>query len=207
MGSHITSIAGERLIDWGQTDLYRFFARVFAAPTRELFDFLAQPAASGILQALWDHLGCQGKFPGFNWFPGYDEYESAYLALFEVGAPGPAVPLCESAHDQSRPAQEIALENTYFYDVLGLKTDFARSVPDYLVTQLEFLAALRFTQENTLEESSAVCLARAKADFLERHLLNWVPAAAARLQQTGAPGFPVLMDMLVRFLREERAVA
>jgi len=97
--------------------------------------------------------------------------------------------------------QRIALENTYFYEVLGLKSDPSRAVPDYLVTQLEFLAALRYTCEHTSEESSAVSLARAETEFLERHLLNWLPAAKAKLDRTNAPGFPMLMTMLVQFLR------
>jgi TorA maturation chaperone TorD len=114
------------------------------------------------------------------------------------------VPLFESAHDKSHPAQEIALENTYFYEVLGLKSDPGRAVPDYLVTQLEFLAALRYTCEHTSEESSAVSLARAETEFLERHLLNWLPAVNAKLDRISAPGFPVLMKMLVQFLRHMR---
>jgi TorA maturation chaperone TorD len=73
-------------------------------------------------------------------------------------------------------------------------------VPDYLITQLEFLAALRYTSENASDEATAISLARAEAEFLERHLLNWVPKAAGKLQQTGAPGFPLFMNLLARFL-------
>ena len=146
-------------------------------------------------------MGCGGEFPGFEWFASYEHYESAYIALFDVGMPEPPVPLFESAHDKSHPAQEIALENTYFYEVLGLKSDPGRAVPDYLVTQLEFLAALRYTYEHTSEESTAVSLVRAETEFLERHLSNWLPTAKAKLDRTNAPGFPVLMTILVQFLR------
>ena len=123
-----------------------------------------------------------------------------------MGVPEPPVPLFESAHDKSHPAQEIALENTYFYEVLGLKSDPSRAVPDYLVTQLEFLAALRYTSENASEKATAVSLARAETEFLERHLLNWVPTAKTKLDRTGAPGFPVVMTLLMQFLshRHER---
>jgi DMSO reductase family type II enzyme chaperone len=158
---------------------------------------LAWPEA---LRNLWKELGCGGTFPGFEWFASYEQYESAYIALFDVGIPEPPVPLFESAHDKSHPAQEIALENTYFYEVLGLKSDPGRAVPDYLVTQLEFLAALRYTREHTSEESTAISLARAETEFLERHLLNWVATAKAKLDRTNAPGFPVMMTLLVQFL-------
>ncbi|HTT19052.1 MAG TPA: molecular chaperone TorD family protein [Candidatus Sulfotelmatobacter sp.] len=187
-------------IDWQQNDLYRFFALVFAPPTRKCFGLLSQPALPKALRNLWQHLKCEGEYPGFEWFASYEQYESTYIALFDVGIPEPPVPLFESAHDKSHPAQEIALENTYFYDVLGLKSDPGRAVPDYLVTQLEFLAALRYTCEHTSEESSAVSLARAETEFLERHLLTWLPAAKAKLGRTNAPGFPLLMTMLVQFL-------
>src|SRR5208282_4795965 len=156
-------------IDWQQNDLYRFFAFVFAPPTREYFHLLSQPGLPEALQNLWKQLGCEGEFPGFEWFASYEQYESAYIALFDVGIPEPPVPLFESAHDKSHPAQEIALENTYFYEVLGLKSDPGRAVPDFLVSQLEFLAALRYTCEHTSEESTAVSLARAETEFLERH--------------------------------------
>jgi DMSO reductase family type II enzyme chaperone len=192
-------------IDWQQNDLYRFFAFVFAPPTRECFELLSQPALPEALQNLWKQLGCEGEFPGFEWFASYEQYESTYIALFDVGMPEPPVPLFESAHDKSRPAQEIALENTYFYEVLGLKSDPGRAVPDYLLTQLEFLAALRYTCEHTSEEATAVSLARAETEFLERHLLNWLPAAKTKLDWTGVAGFPRLMTLLVQFLSRRHA--
>jgi DMSO reductase family type II enzyme chaperone len=193
-------------IDWQQTDLYRFFAMVFAPPAHECFNFLAQPAVPVALSELWKRLECGGEFPGFEWFRGYELYESAYIALFDVGVPEPPVPLFESAHDKSHPAQEITLENTYFYEVLGLKSAPNRTAPDCLVTQLEFLAALRYTCENTSDEVTAVSLARAEAEFLARHLLNWVPVAKSKLDKTRAPGFPVLMTLLVQFLGHRRDV-
>jgi DMSO reductase family type II enzyme chaperone len=187
-------------LDWRQTDLYRFFAFALAPPSPERFDFLSQSTLPGALQDLWKRLGCAGEFPGFEWFTNYQQYEAAYIALFDVGLPEPPVPLFESAHDKTHPAPEVALENTYFYDVLGLRSDPNQAVPDYLITQLEFLAALRYTSENSSDEATAVSLARAEADFLQRHLLNWVPKAAGKLQQVSTPGFPLMMTLLARFL-------
>ena len=192
-------------IDWQQNDLYRFFAFVFAPPTRQCFDLLSQPGLQEALQNLWRQLGCEGEFPGFKWFASYEQYESAHIALFDVGMPEPPVPLFESAHDKTHPPQEIALENTYFYELLGLKSDPSRAVPDYLVTQLEFLAALRYTCEHTSEEAAAVSLARAETEFLERHLLNWVPIAKTKLDRSGVPGFPRLLTLLVQFLSQRHA--
>jgi len=194
-------------IDWRHTDLYRFFARIFAPPLRETFEFLARPSASEDLSDLWNSLGCEAKFPGFTWFAAYDLYEAAYISLFDVGLPEPAVPLFESAHDKRHPAQEVALENTYFYDLLGLKSDPATGVPDYLITQLEFLSAVTFIEENSSNDATRRSLAGAKSDFLKRHLQNWVPTAAAKLKKTDATGFPVLMDLLLQFLCVQAATS
>jgi len=190
---------------WQQIDLYRFFARIFAPPSHDCFEYLGRPSTGESLRSLWHYLSAEGEFPNFDWFPTYDLYESAYIALFDVGLPEPAVPLFESAHDKSHPAQEIALENTYFYDILGLKSDPAQGVPDYLITQLEFLAALSFAQENDPDQMNLGSLAKAKIDFLERHLLNWLPSLNTKLKRTGAPGFPELMDLLLQFLSKERS--
>lgn len=201
----ITAVDNARAsVECEQVDLYRFFALVFSPPTHECFNFLSQPSASTALLDLWKQLECEDTFPGFEWFASYEVYESAYIALFDVGVPEPPVPLFESAHDKSHPAQQIALENTYFYGVLGLKSDPRHAVPDYLVTQLEFLAALRYTREHTSDESDACSLARAETEFLERHLLNWVPRARSKVERINAPGFPVLITLLVQFLRQMR---
>jgi DMSO reductase family type II enzyme chaperone len=187
-------------IDWRQTDLYRFFAFALAAPSRERFEYLSQPVLPVALRDLWRRLDCAGEMPGFEWFASYEDYEAAYISLFDVGLPEPPVPLFESAHDKTHPAQEIALENTFFYDILGLKSDPNRAVPDYLITQLEFLAALRFTAENAADEGTAIALARAENEFLDRHLLNWVSKASDKLQKTDALGFPMMFALLARFL-------
>lgn len=189
--------------DWTEQDLYRFFAFVLAPPSPERFRLLSQVELQSAFLSLWQHLGCRGEFPELEWFANYQQYEATYIALFDVGIPEPPVPLFESAHDKRHPAQEIALENTYFYEVLGLRTDPNRAVPDYLITQLEFLSAIRYTYENATDEVTGMSLARAEREFLERHLLNWVPKAAHKLRKTNAPGFAIVMDMLVQFLAQE----
>src|SRR5512146_1907366 len=168
---------------WEQIDLYRLFAFALGSPSREVFEWFAHPDAQGLLVELWTGLSCDGDFPEYRWFATFAEYEATYIALFDVGVPEPPVPLFESAHDKTRPPQELALENTYFYDVLGLRTDAARSVPDYLLTQLEFLAAIRYTRENADSAEEAAGRERAEREFLERHLLNWLPIARQKLDR------------------------
>ena len=191
-------------VDWEGLDLYRFFAFVFSPPSPERFSTLAQPALRDSLAGLWQQLCCAGDSPDFAWFGSYEEYEATYIALFDVGIPEPPVPLFESAHDKTRPPQEIALENTWFYDELGLKWDSRCAVPDYLITQLEFLAAVHYTFENAQDSSTRVSLAKLETDFLGRHLLNWAPAAAAKLNKSPS-AFGALMILLAAFLQNRHA--
>jgi len=191
-------------VDWAELDLYRFFAFVFSSPSRERFETLSQPALKESLCDLWQRLGCTGGPPEFAWFGDCQEYEAVYIALFDVGIPEPPVSLFESAHDKTKPAQEIALENTWFHDALGLKWDSTCAVPDYLITQLEFLAAVRYTLENGQNGAVNQNLAQLETDFLSRHMLNWVPTAAAKLNSASPSAFGPFMSLLLAFLQNRR---
>ena len=189
-------------LEWADLDLYRFFAFVFSSPSPERFDTLGELALNNALAELWQRLGCKGDLPDFAWFRSYEEYEATYIALFDVGIPEPPVPLFESAHDKTKPAQEIALENTWFYDALGLKWDSRCAVPDYLITQLEFMAAVHYTLEHAQDSGTSRSLGKLETDFLGRHMLNWLPAAAAKLKSVPASAFGPFMSLLLSFLQD-----
>lgn len=188
---------------WEQIDLYRFFAFLFGPPSPQRFQWFSQPDLSSLLDRLWEELSCAGEFPGISPYRDWKEYESTYIAVFDVGLPAPPVPLLESAHHKSVPAQQITLENVSFYEVLGLKPDMSRNAPDHLVTQLEFLSAVRYARENAPNPENRRSLARLERDFLERHLLNWLPAAEKKLDRRRPLVFPVLLALLVVFLRRQ----
>jgi len=177
---------------------------VFSSPSPARFDTLTQPGFKDSLADLWQQLRCTGDFPDFAWFTSYEDYEATYIALFDVGFPEPPVPLFESAHDKTKPAQEIALENTWFYDALGLKWDSRCAVPDYLITQLEFLAAVHYTLENAQDSATCRSLGKLEADFLSRHMLNWVLAAGSKLNGVSPSAFGPLMILLAAFLQNRR---
>ncbi len=50
-------------MNWEQTDLYRFFAYVFAPPSQQCFTFLARPATADDLRDLCKYLGCGDESP------------------------------------------------------------------------------------------------------------------------------------------------
>jgi len=156
-------------------DLIRIFAFAFGTPSRERYDLLRQ----------------------FGKFRDYAEYEALYIALFDVGNPEPPVPLLESAHHKAVPAQQIALECMDFYEVVGLKPDTSRYAPDHLVTQLEFLAAVRYLRSQRPADED---LARLERDFTERHLLSWLPSALKKLKNERVAAFGHLLGELTEFL-------
>jgi DMSO reductase family type II enzyme chaperone len=187
---------------WDRVDLYRLFAFVFGAPSAERFAWLQRPELAAWLAELWDELGCAGAFPGVTAsFTDYEDYESTYVGLFEVGLPAPPVPLQESAHDDSIPAPQTVLEDISFYDVLGLRVDPAHYAADHLVPQLEFLSAVRYARRSMPDADNRAQLAHLERDFLERHLLNWLPAAHKKLAGEESPLFPTLMTLLLAFVQ------
>ncbi len=188
------------VFDWDRTDPYRFFAFALGSPSRERHEWFSQAGVSEAVGDLWRQLSAK-KFPGFRWFRDYPSYEAAYIALFEVGAPEAPVPLFESAHNKSRPAQELVLDNTFFYEVLGLRVDPALSVSDHLLTQLEFLSAVAFARDQSREESQKQSLVQLERDFLERHVLTWTGRAEQKLRKCPFPAFKNLFFLMVRSLQ------
>jgi DMSO reductase family type II enzyme chaperone len=194
-----------RPVTWQEIDLYRFFAAAFGAPTRERFEWLQQPALRDALDQLASELGTGREFPEAGRYEQYEEYEAAYLALFDVGLPAPPLPLVESGHNKSQPAQQVALECALFYDVLGLRVNPAGYPLDHLVTQLEFLSAVRYASQRSGAREAGKDLARLERDFLDRHLLNWLPGLEEKLAREQPPLFWALGKLLVMFLKGRRA--
>lgn len=161
-------------------DLVRVCAFAFGSPTHARYEWLQR----------------------LTKFRSYEDYESRYIAVFDVGAPEPPVPLLESAHHKAVPAQQIALECMDFYEIVQLKPDTSRYAPDHLVTQLEFLAAVRYLRTQRPADED---LTRLERDFTDRHLLSWLPAALKKLQKQRVPMFAGLLDELTRYLQADLA--
>jgi TorA maturation chaperone TorD len=186
-------------------DLYRVFAACFGLPSTERFAWLSGTECYVLLKKHGHH---EDGLPhsATRRFRDYSSYESAYIALFEVGVPEPPVPLLESANSHRQVPQEIILECVNFYDVLGLRPSGTVFPTDHLVTQLEFLAAARYLREQANESSKEASLRRLESDFIERHLLNWLPAAQEKLEKANPPLFPMLLRALLAYLKHESAL-
>ena len=134
-------------------------------------------------------------------FENYADYEASYIGLFDVGMPEPPVPLLESYYSRDVSPQQTVLENTDYYVVLELRANNSVTAPDHLVTQLEFLASVRYLSENCPGSQQREDLRRLERDFLEHHILNWITAAQKRILDLQPPAFPAMILLLSQFLR------
>jgi DMSO reductase family type II enzyme chaperone len=184
-------------------DPYRIFAACFGQPSLERFGWLSGKKFQALLEQLAGELGagCASMHPGR--FRDYAAYEAAYLALFEVGVPEPPVPLLESAHSHRAVPQEVVLECVNFYEVLGLRPSGSSFPADHLVTQLEFLAAAGYLRETKTDPEEVATLQRLEADFLERHLLSWLPTALMKLSALKPPLFARLLELLYAYVQQQ----
>jgi TorA maturation chaperone TorD len=189
-----------------EIDLYRVFAACFGQPTPERFAWLAGKDCRALLSPLVKHHLKARAVATPGDFPDYVSYESAYIALFEVGMPAPPVPLLESANCNRQVPQEIILDCVNFYDVLGLRPSGTVFPTDHLVTQLEFLATARYLRDQSKDAVQRNSLRRLERDFIERHLLNWLPVAERKLTKTNPPLFPFLLQSVTAYLKQESAL-
>lgn len=195
-----------RLASDDELDLFRVFAICFGQPSHESFSWLSGTAARSLWKRLRQRLQLKANLSRSGGFADYKAYEAGYIALFEVGVPEPPVPLLESAHSSRAVPQEIVLDCVNFYDVLGLRPSGSAFPPDHLVTQLEFLAAAQYLRSEQSDPVKAEPFRRLERDFINRHLLNWLPAIQQKIDQLNPPLFPTLLRLLVAHLNAENSM-
>jgi TorA maturation chaperone TorD len=63
---------------------------------------------------------------------------------------------------------------------------------------------VHYTLENAQDVDASRSLAQLETDFLGRHMLNWVPPAAAKLNSVSPSAFGPFMGLLLAFLQDRR---
>ena len=128
----------------------------------------------------------------------------SYSSKFEVGDDGPAVPLrAELVRVKETKMKE---ELVRFYDFFSYKLrDDIAWAPDHLSIQLEFMQLLCL-KEVEADEDGADSLARAQLDFLDRHIVSWLPIPVGKIVQRDKGDFYTLvLTTLWEFLEKDRA--
>lgn len=126
----------------------------------------------------------------------YADFESRYIACFEVGCPEPPVVLQASHYSRHEPAPRIVHEHILFYKHFQLSlADPTHESADHLLNELAFLIHLDDIAQRGLSDGES--LAWARRDFLERHLGRWSVQAAERASERG---LPPLYRLLLRLI-------
>jgi DMSO reductase family type II enzyme chaperone len=135
---------------------------------------------------------------------GYDEFQSNYIGLFEIGGKH-GVPsfLYEAEYGGGR--MKVMEEVLRFYHYFGLRiSEEKRDRPDHLASELEFMHMLTFKETEALiqgKEKSAYL--DAERDFLRFHLCDFVSAIAGRIGGNGVAFYADLARLAEAFCQKE----
>jgi DMSO reductase family type II enzyme chaperone len=133
------------------------------------------------------------------------DLQLSYMRLFEVARGSSAISLNESEFT-GNPQKEVWEDVIRFYEHFGLNYDstVATQWPDHLVVELECLHYLSFLQAGLAGDQGPIL--RAQRDFLERHLINWLPRLVERLACVeGNEPYASQSESLLEYLNAERA--
>ncbi len=185
-----------------------FLARAFAYPERELIDLLGSAEGarglSGLLASLPFELAWSDEPKQLERSSPWKALEAEYIAKLDIG--NHQTPPCSLHEGAIRPnVTRVATFTDLLrcYDYFGVNlSENRRRYPDYLGVQLEFMAFLGHKVTQVEEDGGdSVPLRRAQRDFLERHLLSWIPLLNERIERTvGESFYKSLSRLLLCFL-------
>lgn len=185
--------------------VYRLFLTALDKPTPEQHRLLLGEGFRESLALLCGQF--EVAFPEGELVPAaYPDFESRYLATFEVGLPEAPVVLLASHHTRHEPAPRVVHEHILFYRHFRCSpTDETGEAADHLLNELRFLIHLDQLRESN--PSAAESLDNARRDFLDRHLLRWIPRAADLAAERGIAGiYQTVLTLLTAIVREDRTL-
>ena len=107
-----------------------------------------------------------------------DSLKKQFSALFEIGDHGPPIPIREDLF-LNQPAK-LKEDLVRFYEHFGYELDEGfQWQMDHLSIQLEFMHFLAMGEFEELQDKLSYQLGQ--LDFIQKHLLNWVPQLAEKL--------------------------
>ena len=122
-----------------------------------------------------------------------EELQVEYTRLFITGVPHVAAPPYGSVYLQKTLRGKYSDEILAYYRACGYSLAPGAELPDHLVNQLEFLAALAAEGNRTAEE-----------EFLRRFFLPWFQTFAAAVRAaTAHPVYRIIIGIIDFFTKEE----
>ncbi len=193
--------------------LYAFFSRLTASPfDREesvrafLFEDGAAESLGGICRALPYSVDCQALEEALRALrpEAWADLRRAYSGAFEVGNDGPVAPLRAELVRVADSKMKEELIRFYDFFSYELREGFAWA-PDHISILLEFMQLLCL-KEMSGDQDESLSSQRAQLDFLDRHIVNWLPVSVGKLVQHSPEGFYTsVMTTLWRFLEQDRS--
>ncbi|MFQ5902752.1 MAG: molecular chaperone TorD family protein [Candidatus Binatia bacterium] len=187
--------------------LYSLLAKGFRFPLAEQYERVKGGQFADEAQGAAVHLpynGLQVGALGRGDGAGYEEFQSNYIGLFEIGGKhGAPSFLYEGEYGGGR--MKVMEEVLRFYHHFGLRiSEEKRDRPDHLASELEFMHLLTFKEAEALmqgKERSAYL--NAERDFMRFHLNDFVAAVASRVGGSGVPFYSDLARLAQGFCQKE----
>jgi DMSO reductase family type II enzyme chaperone len=201
----MTAVEPDLLHELAETRLavYGFLRAALNKPTPAQHAWMQQPDFQRALESLCDQFGVPSS--GDDAVPAaYADFESRYIACFEVGLPAPPVALQASHYNRREPVPAVIHEHILFYKRFGLHVpDGDSESADHLLHELAFL--LHLDQLLLTGKMAADSLVLARRDFLDRHLSRWVPRADDAAEEKHLPAlYQTLLTILARAVSQDK---
>ncbi|OQY98058.1 MAG: hypothetical protein B6D35_13150 [Candidatus Brocadia sp. UTAMX2] len=192
-----------------RSNLYKLFSLGFRYPVPEVFKTFQNGT---YLKNLWDNINAlphlktihvqqfelSGKVQGSLGEVSFEDFVIKYVSTFDIGTPEPPCPPYEGFYrSESRAALMLSISKFYkHFDLIMSKKEGRRELPDYLCAELEFLHFLTFKETQAKIDGNPEFLRGyllAQKDFLERHLIQWIPKFCESLQNSARVPFYALL--------------
>lgn len=187
--------------------IYALLAQGFRFSSAEQFERIKSgqfadeaQAAAGNLSYGDLNAGKLGRGTGLS----YDQFQSRYIELFEVGGElGAPCFLYEGEYGGGRMKAMEEVLRFYHYFGLRLSTE-KRDRPDHLASELEFMHALTFKEaESLLQGKDGASYRNAERDFLRFHLGGFVAEVAKTVGGRGVDFYSDLGRLALNFCQKE----
>lgn len=204
-----------------RSQVYHLLTLGFSYPSREMFDIYQNGSFMsellGLLSSLphlariaFEEARTGDKVSLDLWGIGYRLFEVKYALTFEMGNPQPPCSLYHGNYLYWQPRSELLAELAATYELFGvamLEGEDEHDLPDYLCAELEFLHYLALNEALARESrdwEKAQHYLRGQKDFLERHMLPWLPELTAKIQGIeGLLFYPQLAHIALRITKSE----
>jgi putative dimethyl sulfoxide reductase chaperone len=136
----------------------------------------------------------------------YEEFQSNYIGLFEVGGRlGAPCFLYEGEYGGGR--MNVMEEILRFYHHFGLRlSEEKRDRPDHLASEMEFMHVLTFKEAEAVNRGvDSNAYLQAQRAFLQSHLADFTASVAARVASARVPFYSELAELANGFCRSDLA--